>query len=105
MTVAACALGPDDGRDRMERWRRLTEGARPVARRMGAVLEVTYPPGAGVAEELESLVAAERQCCGFVGWDVSRAGVGLLLHIAADPERPGDIEPFAVLFGAEPNDG
>ena len=103
MTVAACTLGADDGRDRMVRWRRLTEAARPVARRIGPVLEVTYPPEAGVGEELGSLVAAERQCCAFVEWDVTGDGDDFLLRIAADPERPGDIEPFAALFGAEPN--
>jgi hypothetical protein len=105
VTVAACTLGADDGRDRMVRWRRLTEAARPVARRIGPVLEVTYPSEAGVGEELESLVTAERKCCAFVAWDVRRAGDDFLLRIAADPERPGDIEPFATLFGAEPNRG
>jgi hypothetical protein len=105
MTIAACTLGADDGRDRMVRWRRLTEDARPVARRIGSVLEVTYPLEAGVGEELEMLVAAEQQCCAFVAWDVRRAGDDFLLRIAADPERPGAIEPFAALFGAEPTRG
>lgn len=103
MTVAACTLGADDGRTRMLRWRALAEVARPVARRIGSVLEVSYPFGAG--EELESLVAAERQCCPFVGWDIVRRGDAFVLQIAADPHRPDDIDSFAHLFGASSDDG
>lgn len=103
MTVAACTLGADDGRTRMRRWRALAETADPVARRIGPVLEVSYPLDAG--EELESLVTAERQCCPFVEWGIIRRGDTLVLQIAADPERPDDIESFAHLFGASPDAG
>jgi hypothetical protein len=103
MTVAACTLGADDGRARMRRWRALAQTAAPAARRIGPMLEVSYPLDAG--EELESLVTAERQCCQFVGWDVIRRGDTLVLQIAADPERPDDIESFADLFDASSDDG
>ncbi|HEY1989379.1 MAG TPA: hypothetical protein VGG43_07950 [Acidimicrobiales bacterium] len=103
MTVAACTLEADDGRARMRRWRALAETAGPVARRIGSVVEVSYPLDAG--EELESLVTAERQCCQFVEWDIIRRGEALVLRIAADPERPDDIEAFADLFGAGSGDG
>lgn len=103
MTIAACTLGADDGQDRRRRWRALTEAAAPTARRTGPVVEVTYPLDAG--EELDSLVNAERQCCQFVDWDIIRRGDSLVLHIAADPERPADIESFADLFGASLDDG
>lgn len=103
MTVAACTLGADAGRARMQRWRALAETARPAARRIGPVLEVIYPPNAG--EELELLVTAERQCCQFVEWEIIRRGDTLVLQITADPERPEDIESFADLFGASSGDG
>jgi hypothetical protein len=103
MTVAACSLGADDGRTRMLRWRALAEAAGPAARRIGPVLEISYP--LDVRQELESLVAAERQCCQFVGWDIMRRGDTLVLQIAADPGRPDDIDSFAELFGASSGGG
>ncbi len=87
----------------MLRWRALAETAGPVARRIGPVLEVSYPLDAG--EELELLVSAERECCQFVEWDIIRRDDTLVLQIAAEPERPDDIEPFADLFGASSDDG
>ncbi|HVB94761.1 MAG TPA: hypothetical protein VND67_10590 [Acidimicrobiales bacterium] len=89
----------------MLRWRRLAEKTRPVARRIGPHLEVTYPLDAQVGDELEYLVAAERRCCQFVDWDLIDRGDILVLRIAAHPERPDDIESFADLFGVSPNGG
>jgi len=103
VTDPACTLGADDGRARVLRWQRLAAVTGPVSRRIGPVLEVRYPLDAG--EELESLVTAERQCCQFVEWDIIRRSDTFVLRIAADPERPDDIEPFAALFGAATNEG
>ena len=105
MTEAACTLGADDGQARLLRWQQLAAVTGPVPRRIGPVLEITYPLGARVGQELEVLVAAERQCCQFVEWEVVRGSDAFVLRIAADPERPDDIEPFAALFGAASNDG
>lgn len=96
----ACTLGPDDGRTRMARWRRLAETAGPVARRAGAVLEVRYQPGTGVVDELRSLAAAEQECCSFVTWTVGDDDRSPVLRVTADPGRPEDVEPIALLFGS-----
>ena len=105
MTDPACTLGADDGRARVLRWQQLAAATGPVSRRSGPVMEVSYPRDARVGQELELLVAAERECCPFVEWEVVRGDAAIVLRIAADPERPDDIEPFAELFGAASNDG
>jgi hypothetical protein len=51
-------------------------------------------------EELEALAAAERQCCSFVAWTVSRDDDSVVLNVAADPGRPDDIAAIAALFQA-----
>jgi hypothetical protein len=98
----ACTLGPDDGRARRARWRQLAETAGPVARRRGAVLEVHYSPGPGVAPELRALAAAEQECCSFVTWTVGDDDGCPVLRVVADPSRSEDVDPIAMLFRAEP---
>lgn len=96
----ACTLDQEDGPARMLRWRALAERAGPVARRSGHRLEVRYEPEPGVLEELSALAAAERECCGFVTWEVGRDGAHLVLRVTADPNAPDDVAPIAALFGA-----
>ncbi|MDQ3677898.1 MAG: hypothetical protein M3401_14070 [Actinomycetota bacterium] len=96
----ACTLSADDGKARMRRWQALAEVGHPSVRRSGHRLEVRYEPQPGVRDELEALAAAERQCCSFVGWEVSQDGRHPILHVTADPSAPDDVAPIAVLFGA-----
>jgi hypothetical protein len=97
----SCRLGIGDGMARMRRWRALSGYGRPTARRRGHRLEVRYQPEPGVGEELEALVAAERQCCSFVTWDVSQDFNGPVLYVTADPGAPDDITSIATLFNAD----
>jgi hypothetical protein len=96
----ACTLAPGDGAERMRRWQALAERARPIAHLSGHLLEVRYPPGPDVDSELRELAAAERECCSFVTWTVSREQDHVLLRVAADPERPDDVVGIASLFAA-----
>jgi hypothetical protein len=68
----ACTLGTGDGAQRMQRSEALSLKGRPSTRRCGHQLVVAYRAEPGVREELEALVAAERQCCSFVAWDAAR---------------------------------
>ncbi|HEX4058492.1 MAG TPA: hypothetical protein VHX87_09275 [Galbitalea sp.] len=81
----ACALGPTDGAARMDRWRALANGRLDVRHGSGEVV-VSYEASRGVHEELESLVAAERECCGFADWQVTRESGNVVLHIRADAQ-------------------
>jgi len=96
----ACTLGADDGRARMRRRQRLADLADPLARRVGALLEVRYRSAPGVRDELEALAAAEQQCCAFVAWTVSEDAGHPVLRVVADAARPDDVAPIAALFCA-----
>jgi hypothetical protein len=54
-----------------------------------------------VQGELEALAAAERRCCSFVTWAVSKEDDLVVLNVVAAPERPDDIAAIAALFGAD----
>jgi hypothetical protein len=94
----ACTLGDRDGTARMERWKALARRGRPTARQRGHRLEVAYQPEPGVREELEALVAMERQCCSFVAWDVGVLDEMPILCVTADPGAPDGIAAVAGLF-------
>jgi len=94
----ACTLGLEDGAERVLRWRQLAERSTPLGRRMGRELEVRFQPGPGVQEELETLAAAEAQCCAFVAWTVLVDGGQPVLHVTAPEDQPEDIESIASAF-------
>jgi hypothetical protein len=93
----ACTLESGDGAERLRRWQRLAAAAPPVSRLTGGQLEVRFPPGPGVLDELRSLAAAEADCCAFAVWAVSEQAGQPVLAVSADPEA---IQPIAALFGA-----
>jgi hypothetical protein len=98
----ACTLGPDQGAQRLDRWKALSANGRPTARRNGHRLEVRYPSGPGIGEELEALAAAESLCCSFADWNVTHEKDHVVLHATSDPSRPDAIDAIAGLFGANP---
>ncbi|HZN88070.1 MAG TPA: hypothetical protein VFB44_03775 [Thermoleophilaceae bacterium] len=96
----SCTLGPSDGAERRRRWEALADAGAASARRSGHRLEVRYRAEPGVRDELEALAAAERDCCSFVTWDVSRDRDEAVLHVRADPGSPSDLDAIAILFAA-----
>jgi hypothetical protein len=95
----ACALGSGEGAVRLGRWHALAGQYPPRAHRSGNQLEVRWQlEGEGVAE-LAALVDAERECCAFVSWAISREGTDSVLTVTADPTSPDDIAGIAGLFG------
>lgn len=96
----ACTLGVDDGAARLLRWQALTERSAPRTRRNGHRLEIRWRVDADDASELEALVAAERECCAFVTWSVSRENPDSILEVTANASRPEDLDGIAQLFAA-----
>jgi hypothetical protein len=96
----ACTLGVGDGVARMRRWQALAKGAPPRARRTDNRLDVRWHLDADGAIELDLLAAAERECCPFLSWTVTRAGTDSVLTVVADPSRPDDVATIAALFAA-----
>jgi hypothetical protein len=79
----ACTLAAADGAARLGRWRALSD-ARLSVRRLPDQLVVRYRSHRGVQQELETLVAAERECCSFADWQVTRDSEDVLLRIRSD---------------------
>ena len=96
----ACTLGPEDGAQRMQRWRELVERATPAIQRIGNQLEVQFQPLRGAHEELAALAVAEQQCCAFLTWTVGVDPEHPVLHVTAPPDQPDNIKPIIHLFGA-----
>jgi len=96
----ACTLGVNDGPARLQRWQHLHQVAAPTVQLTDGELEVRYQPGSEIMDQLQALVADERECCTFVSWAVTEEGGQPVLRITAPPESPQDIEPIAALLAA-----
>jgi hypothetical protein len=81
----ACTLGASDGAARLARWRALSD-ARLNVRRMPDHIVVLYESRPDVHEELEALVAAERECCSFADWELTRDSEHAVLRIRSDAQ-------------------
>jgi hypothetical protein len=78
----ACSLSDADRPAQQAAIRRL--GARALVRVDGAEVRLRDEPG--VADELERVLAVERECCPFFDLRVSRESDELVLRIGAPPE-------------------
>jgi hypothetical protein len=93
-------LGAVDGTARLRRWQALVEASEPRLQRDGSRLEIRWRVDGDGASELEALVAAERECCSFVTWSVTRDDPDSILEVTAAASRPEDLEAVAQLFAA-----
>ncbi len=96
----ACTLDADDGATRLQRWRALAEKSPPRVQRSGHELTIRWRLDADGTSELKALAASERECCSFVTWSVSRQDPDTLLTIAADRDRPEELDAIMALFAA-----
>lgn len=96
----ACTLGLADGAERLRRWHALAAAAPPQLRRERGRLELRWSLDDASVDELEALVAAERECCGFVDWTLAPEADGALLTITAQPGRADDVQAIVGLFGS-----
>ena len=63
-------------------------------------MEIRWRVDAAGASELEALVVAERECCAFVSWSVSREDPDSIVQITADASKPENLDAIAALFAA-----
>ena len=68
----ACTLGQVDGARRLADWRRITADAGAGHAVTPGMLTLRFRDAPGIGAELKRLVTAERECCGFLGWNVAR---------------------------------
>jgi len=94
----ACSLSAADAGTRQAEWDALVERAVVTRSQVTGGMRVTLAPRPGVREELERLVAAERECCPFLDLRVDDSEDGALaLTVTAPPDAAAVIE--ALLSG------
>lgn len=81
----ACSLDGDQARRLWQEWNALMDRRLSVDRSPRR-LTVRFPSGDEVMAELGELVAAERQCCGFVAWELEEVGSEVVLTVRGDTE-------------------
>ena len=86
MLPIACTLGPDDGAQRMDDWRRIVGIASAGSETRPGMLILRFRDEPTVAEELARLVAAERDCCGFLGWKLVQSREEWQVEITGDDD-------------------
>jgi hypothetical protein len=82
----ACTLGAADLSQQAERWRRLLTRAAIARLETSHGIRIEFLAGAGIADELEQLVAVESKCCAWAVWSVA-AVAG---HVVLDVTSTGD---------------
>ena len=109
----ACSLDGDAARRRWADWASVL-AARVSVELDPELLTVRFPPSADLSTRLGALVAAERECCGFVDWaledraanfaslSVAMPGVLAMAESFGSPHEMVDI-PVAT-FGSDPLD-
>jgi hypothetical protein len=81
----ACSLDGDQARRRWQEWNALL-GRRLSFDRSPRHITVRFAAGDNVLAQLQGLIAAEQQCCGFVAWEVEELGNAVLLAVRGDPD-------------------
>ena len=79
----ACSLDAGDARDRWQDWQSLAGTLQSVERPVHG-LSLHFTADDATRAELRRLVVAERQCCGFVDWELEDRGDELVVTISGD---------------------
>jgi hypothetical protein len=71
----------------LEDWGRLSATAQLGRELTERTLTLRFLDLPGVREELRRLVAAERECCGFLGWELTPTADELHVRVAGAPDE------------------
>jgi MerR family transcriptional regulator, copper efflux regulator len=88
----ACSLTAPAAAERAQRWRTLLDGGLLHARPIAGGRRLAFRAGPGVLEELDELVAAERECCPFLTLTVARFDERLILDVIGPPEAASIVD-------------
>jgi hypothetical protein len=81
----ACTLDGGAAKQRVGRWVAILDSHRIDRQLTGDSLSMRFRRDAEAEKELTELVVAERECCGFVGWQLDVETDELVLRITGDP--------------------
>ena len=79
----ACTLSAADLSAQAERWRRLIARAAIARHETPDGIRLEFRAGAGVADELQQLVATENECCSWAKWSVAAAAGQVVLEVTS----------------------
>ncbi|HEX3922637.1 MAG TPA: hypothetical protein VHY31_10160 [Streptosporangiaceae bacterium] len=83
----ACSLNQTNLAERTARWQALAARALRQAAPTRDGVRLVFAAGPGVAAELESLAALERECCAFAAWSVHAGPAQVTLDVTAGSEE------------------
>ena len=85
----ACTLEGGAAKERVGRWVAILDSHRTDRQLDGDTLTLRFRRDAGAVRELAELVVAERDCCGFVDWQLDVEPAELVLRISGEPAALG----------------
>src|ERR687891_2761066 len=82
----ACALSPDDLRDRSGEWRSLSDRALLDVTQEAGRLTARYRAEKGIAARLAKLIEAEKECCPFLRFEMTHHEETVSVVLTYPPE-------------------
>ena len=95
----ACSLTDAESRERRSLVRETLFPHITTAKKIAAGVKLTFPNSDLVRSNVEEFVALERQCCGFLTFDISPPEQGLVLTIDGPAEAEVTLQKFATALG------
>jgi hypothetical protein len=88
---ACCSLGGDELVERVQAWRDVS--SRAIARDVHANrVSSVYPSEPGLVQRLRALIAAESECCAFLGFTIEEGPTETIVELAFPPEARALVE-------------
>ncbi len=97
----ACSLTDAESRARRSLVRETLFPHITTAEKTATGLKLTFPNSALVRSNVEEFVGLERQCCGFLTFDILPSEQGLVLTIEGPAEAEATMEKFSVALGID----
>ena len=97
----ACTLKGDEARTRWRNWNDLVAELASLENQPGR-LKLSFQNGEETRADLIRLIAAERECCGFVEWDLEESPVAIAVIVTGSNEG---VAAMAEAFGVAASSG
>ncbi len=94
-----CSLTEAESRERRSLVRERLFPHITTAEKIATGLKLTFPNSDLVRSNVEEFVGLERQCCGFLTFDISPPEQGLVLTINGPAEAEATLEKFSATLG------
>jgi hypothetical protein len=100
VTPIACTLTADDLAKLRDRWHELASTAFVAREKTHDGLRLVFRPDPGVAEQLERLIAVERECCAWADWRLESADSGVVVDVCSRGDGVAALHTMFTTLGA-----